>query len=197
MINILKKIFYTIIKAIVYCFYPIYFLYQRFIINSFEQMVGTYWVNRIKNRGEDLRIHGSIKIIAPGNFEIGDYCRIGKGCFFLCVGGLKVGNNVQFSRNITIYTANHNYKSDMLPYNNEYITEQVIIGDNVWIGMNASILPGVKIGNNAIIGLGSIITKDVPDNAIVVGNNKIIKYRTPEQLELSKNNYFGKSFPNA
>ena len=113
-----------------------------------------------------------------------------------CYGGLKIGNNVQFSRNITIYTANHDFKNDVLPYNDKYLVGPVTIGNNVWLGMNVSILPNVSIGDNVIIGMNAVITKNIPDNAIVVGNNRIVGYRPDEQIKKSEGRYFGKIFSN-
>lgn len=66
------------------------------------------------------------------------------------------------------------------------LTQKIVIGNDVWIGRNAVLLPGIKIGNGAIIGAGAIVIKDVPDFAIVAGvPAKIIRYRfTPEKIEL-------------
>lgn len=66
--------------------------------------------------------------------------------------------------------------------------KKIIIGNDVWIGANATILPGIEIGNGAIVGAGSVVTKNVPDYAIVVGNPaKVIKYRfSDEKIKLLK-----------
>ncbi|MDO9153338.1 MAG: acyltransferase [Paludibacter sp.] len=185
-----KKFFHYITLI----FYPILYVYLRFLKVHFQELSGDYVKSRIKNKGHDLRIHGLIDVHDFDKLKIGDFCRIGRGAFFFCKGGLKIGNNVQFSRNVTIYTANHNFKTNIYPYNDDYLEKQVTIEDNVWIGMNVSILPGVRICKNSIIGMGSIITKDVPDNAIVVGNNRIIGYR-----KNNNDNYkqFGRLFPDS
>lgn len=193
----LRKLFYGAIKCLVFLFFPIVWIYNRFFMNAVDDVMGEFWKTQVRCKGKDLRIHGKIKILQPDKLVIGDYCRIGKGTFLFCYGGLTIGNNVQISRNITIYTANHNFKSDVLPYNNEYIIGPVTIKDNSWIGMNVSILPGVTIGKNAIVGMNAVITKSVPDNAIVVGNNRIIGYRTEQQIIDSEGRYFGKLYPNS
>ena len=193
----MKKIFYGILRIIIYSLYPFVWIYNRYLASIVDEMVGSYWGSRISNRGKDLRIHGQVKILNPERLKIGNFCRIGKGAFFFCYGGLTIGNNVQFSRNITIYTANHDYKGSVLPYTNEYIVGPVVIGDNTWIGMNVSILPNVNIGKNAIVGMNAVITKDVPDNAIVVGNNRIVGYRSTNQLIKSEGKYFGELYPDA
>lgn len=78
---------------------------------------------------------------------------------------------------------------DALPYGTKYINKPVIIEDNVWIGSDVIIIPGVTIHEGAIIGIGSVVTKDVPSCAVVGGNPaKIIKYRDKEQYEKLKRN---------
>ncbi|RFM33660.1 acyltransferase [Chitinophaga silvisoli] len=95
-------------------------------------------------------------------------------------GPLKIGDNVMMGPEVIILTRNHKFDDLSIPMNMEKgtVVKPVEIGDDVWIGTRAIILPGVKIGSGAIIGAGAIVTKNVPDYAIVGGNPaKIIKYR--------------------
>ena len=141
-------------------------------------MTGNYCKHQIKNRGKELHIYGMGNFLDADKIKVGNYCHIGENAYFFAAGGLTIGDNVIISRNVTIYTGNHNFKStECLPFDDAYIYEPVTICDNVWIGMNVCILPGVTIGNNAIIGMAAVISKDIPENAIVVGNNRIIGYR--------------------
>lgn len=80
---------------------------------------------------------------------------------------------------VTILTHTHNIERTDIPMRQQgTIVKEVIIGNDVWIGMRSIIMPGVKIGNGAVIGAGAVVTKDVPDNAIVGGvPSKIIRYR--------------------
>jgi acetyltransferase-like isoleucine patch superfamily enzyme len=161
-------------------------------------MIGKVWVSRIQNKGKDLRIHGNIGVQYINDLKIGDYTRIGEGCYFFCRGGLIIKNNVQISRNVTIYTGNHNFNSNYIPYDNTHICSPVIIENSVWIGMNANILPGVTIGKGSIIGMGSTITKNIPPGSIVVGNNRIVKNRNkPIEVFDNESIFFGKVFPNS
>ncbi|SMY15636.1 sugar O-acetyltransferase [Photobacterium aquimaris] len=80
-----------------------------------------------------------------------------------------IGNNVMIGPNVTIATAGHPIE----PILREQITQfniPVTIGNNVWIGAQCVILPGVSIGNNSVIGAGSIVTKDIPSNVVAMGN---------------------------
>lgn len=84
-------------------------------------------------------------------------------------GHIYVGDKVMFGPNVTVATANHPINEELrgraLQYNKD-----VYIGENVWIGANVVIVPGVHIGKNTVIGAGSVVTKDIPDNVVAVGN---------------------------
>lgn len=84
-------------------------------------------------------------------------------------GEIYVGDKVMFGPNVTIATANHpiepGLRSKAMQYN-----KAVHIGENVWVGANTVIVPGVSIGKNSVIGAGSVVTKDIPENVVAVGN---------------------------
>lgn len=84
-------------------------------------------------------------------------------------GDIYVGDRVMFGPNVTIATANHpiepGLRSKAMQYN-----KSVHIGENVWVGANTVIVPGVTIGKNSVIGAGSVVTKDIPENVVAVGN---------------------------
>jgi len=100
---------------------------------------------------------------------IGKNVHIGQGFYIASEGGVTIGDNTHISRNVTMYTHNHDYEGGALPYDAERKYKSVHIGKNVWIGMNVSICPGVNIGDGTIIALGSVVTKDVPEHSIVGG----------------------------
>lgn len=114
------------------------------------------------------------------NIEVGNNFFVNYNCTILDVGKVIIGENVMFAPNVSIYTAGHPVHPESRNSGYEYGIE-VIIGDNVWIGGNVIINPGIKIGNNAVIGAGSVVTKDIPDNAIAVGNPcRVIREVTEE-----------------
>lgn len=192
--RMLQSLVRNILNGIVSICYPFIKIYYSHFNLRINNKIGQYFASTIQNKGIDLRIHGAGRFTSPDKIKIGDYCRIGNNAYFHGCGGLTIGNNVQISRNVTIYTANHNFNSNShMPYDNTEVYGPVSIGNNVWIGMNVSILPGVNIGDNAIIGMGAIITKDVAPKSIVVGNNKVIGLRDVPDKHLM----FGKEFPNA
>lgn len=134
--------------------------------------------------GKGTEIKGKYFISKPEKLFLGQNVHIGDNVFLKTDGEIHIGDNCHLSRNITIYSVNHNYEGKLLPYDHTVIKKPVNIGKNVWIGMNVNIIPGITIGDGAIIGMGSTVTKDVPSLAIVGGNpSKILKYRNKEHYD--------------
>lgn len=107
------------------------------------------------------------------NIHIGKKVFINSGCKFQDQGGIFIGDGVLIGHNVVIATLNH----DLHPEKRQGMhPKPVKIGRNVWIGSNSTILPGVTVGDNAVIGAGSVVTRDVPENMVVAGNPaKVIK----------------------
>lgn len=140
--------------------------------------------------GEECYIGRHVQLTASDSFQdqsfspkiiIGDNCSIGDYSHVTAINEIRLGNNVRMGKNILI-TDNAHGASDwnlMETAPNKrplYSKGPVIIDDNVWIGAKSSIMPGVHIGKCAIVGAGSVVTKDVPPYAIVGGNPaKILK----------------------
>lgn len=114
---------------------------------------------------------GKVTIICPENLTIGEGTAINAGAHINADGIVEIGDHVHIGINLTVYSSNHNFKSEFgIPYDNTEIRKKVIIKDCVWIGANVSIIPGITIGEGAIVGMGAVVTKNVPDGAIVGGN---------------------------
>lgn len=114
------------------------------------------------------------------NIEVGENFYANYNLVILDVGKVRIGKNVMFAPNVSIYTAGHPVHSDSRNSGYEYGID-ITIGDNVWIGGNVCVLPGVKIGDNVVIGAGSVVTKDLPDNVIAAGNPcRVIRKITQE-----------------
>ncbi|MBR5340428.1 MAG: sugar O-acetyltransferase [Erysipelotrichaceae bacterium] len=84
-------------------------------------------------------------------------------------GHIYIGDRVMIGPNVTIATAGHPVDPDLRRKNLQY-NKDVHIGENVWIGAGVIIMPGITIGKNTVIGAGSIVTRDIPENCIAVGN---------------------------
>lgn len=112
---------------------------------------------------------------AVGDVVIGDYTRIGIHC--TVIGPVCIGNHVNLAQGITVTALNHNFEDTTKRIDEQGVsTKPVVIGDDVWIGANTVILPGVTIGHHVVVAAGAVVTKDVPDNCVVGGvPAKVIK----------------------
>lgn len=112
---------------------------------------------------------------AVGDVVIGDATRIGIHC--TVIGPVTIGSHVNLAQGITVTALNHNFNDPSLRIDEQGVsTKAVVIGDDVWIGANAVILPGVTIGSHVVVAAGAVVTKDVPANTLVGGvPAKIIK----------------------
>ena len=104
-----------------------------------------------------------------GDVVIGHDTRIGLSN--VVIGPVQIGDNVMFAQNVVLSGLNHGYEDINTPPSLQKVTtSKITICDEVWIGANAVITAGVRIGKHSIIGAGSVVTKDVPDHCIAVGN---------------------------
>ena len=99
----------------------------------------------------------------------GDNLYINFDCTILDCNWVRLGNNVLLAPKVQIYTAYHPTDPE-LRLSGKELAAPVTIGDNVWLGGGVIICPGVNIGSNVTIGAGSVVTKDIPDNVVAVGN---------------------------
>ncbi len=120
----------------------------------------------------------------PFYCDYGSHIEVGKdffanyNCTLLDVARIKIGDYCQLAPNVSIYTAGHPVYPVSRDSGYEY-GKEVTIGDHVWIGGNTVVCPGVHIGNNVVIGAGSVVTKDIPDWCIAAGNPcKVIRLIT-------------------
>ena len=112
---------------------------------------------------------------AVGDVVIGDHTRI--GLHNTIIGPVTIGSHVNLAQGITVTGLNHNFESTDKRIDEQGVsTQQVTIGDDIWIGANAAIMPGVTIGNHCVVAAGAVVTKDVPSHSLVAGvPAKIIK----------------------
>lgn len=111
------------------------------------------------------------------------------GAQILGRGDVSIGDNFHSAKGLLILTENHNWQGTALPYDTTTIKKSVTIADNVWMGMNVTVLPGVSIGEGCIIQAGSVVSKSIPDLAIAGGNPaNIIKYRDADHYYSLKQN---------
>lgn len=103
------------------------------------------------------------------NIEVGEAFYANHNLIILDTNKVKFGDNVIIGPNCSFYCANHPFDVETRITGREF-GSPIKVGDNVWIGGNVVVLPGVSIGNNVVIGAGSIVTRDIPDNSLAYGN---------------------------
>lgn len=139
--------------------------------------------------GRYTHIRGELLVFAHGgSIEIGDYCYVGESSRIWSANNIRIGNRVLIAHNVNIHDNNahprdaeERHRQQVHIITKGHPTEQpglnekpVLVSDDAWIGFNATVLKGVTIGKGAIVGACSVVTKDVPDHAIVAGNPAVI-----------------------
>lgn len=131
----------------------------------------------------------NVMIIPPLYFDHGFNIEIGDNFFantnLTILDGAKVcfGNNVFIGPNCAFYTASHPIDAAVRNMNLEYALP-ITVGDDVWLGGNVCVLPGVRIGSNVVIGTGSVVVKDIPNDCIAAGNPcRVIRKITKDDSE--------------
>jgi acetyltransferase-like isoleucine patch superfamily enzyme len=129
------------------------------------------WVTRpfILRFGK-VRIYEGVTFWYPYRIHIGNDVTLNEWVYLSGFGGLHIGNHVRIGHRTSIITSDHRYDDMSVPIHQQgLIFGEVVIEDDVWIGCNATILKGVRIGRGAIIAAGAVVTRDVPANAIFGG----------------------------
>lgn len=137
-----------------------------------------------KSVGKNLCVSNASKV--NKKTRLGDNVSL-RGLDISGKGEVRIGSNVVIAGGCLILTQNHNYEGDKLPFDEQNIEKEVVIGDNVWIGANVIILPGTIIGEGAIIQAGAVVHGKVSECAIAGGNPaKVFKYRDIEHYNKLK-----------
>lgn len=126
-----------------------------------------------------IQDHVYLRAGQAGSIRLADYCAINSFAKLFGHGGIDVGSHTQIGPGVVITTTSHDYRKSL-------ITEfkPVQLGCWAWIGTNAVILPGTRIGKHTVIGAGSVVTRDIPDHAVAVGNPARIIAYVSESREL-------------
>ena len=129
--------------------------WKRFLLRAFGAKIA-----------KNVRIESTATFWAPWNLSIGENSWIGGGARLYSVDKLTIGANVVISQEADLCTASHDITSPIF----ELITNPITIGDGAWVACRAAVLPGVTIGEGAVLGYAAVVTKDVEPWAVVAGN---------------------------
>ncbi|SMF22618.1 transferase hexapeptide (six repeat-containing protein) [Alteromonadaceae bacterium Bs31] len=120
-----------------------------------------------------------------GKIVIGDYCLLSPGVKIASANSIKIGNNTMIAAEVYISDSDwHGLYNRVRPFR---CTSPICIGENVWVGLRAIIGKGVSIGDNSVVGAGSVVVNDVPKNVVVAGNPaRVIKTLNPQRRILKR-----------
>lgn len=159
------RLFYPRAKGLGVSFLLYYFLPQKLL--------------RINGR-VPWPVHFTSRVLYCANIQVGKRCAPGMNanCYVQGRNGIVLGNNFRMGPGSGLISANH----DLNDYDRWIEAPALRIGDNVWLGMNAVVLPGVSIGDNVVIGANSVVTQDVPGDSIAAGNPcRVVREKGPYQ----------------
>ncbi len=151
------------------------------IRNIKTRVRGEYWRIFLKSMGHNVTIADGFMARNVKNIKLGSNIFFNHNVELDAEWGeITIGNHVMTGPNVLLTTAQHNFQKLNVPMILQGVKEHthIHVGNDVWLGANVTILHNIKIGNGAIVGAGAVVTKDVPDYAIVGGvPARIIKYR--------------------
>lgn len=142
-----------------------------------DSYLSAYAVNGMQF-GSNVRIREGAWIQATSTLDqpgvglvIGDDTYIGPRCVLGAGGGIRIGSRVTFGAGVELLAENHEFRDASLPIQEQGVTRQgIVVDDDVWVGNRVIVLDGVTLGAGAVVGAGSVVTRDVPPGAVVVGN---------------------------
>ncbi len=152
------------------------------ILNRLQNWCNHYLREKLRKSlascGEQVGFQMPICIEGAANVKIGNRVSMAAFVHIWGQGGVEIGDDTLIASHVAITSLTHDTTATL--FAKSLISKPVIIGRNVWIGSHATILPGIRVGDGAIIGAGAVVTNDVPENTIVVGvPAKVIKNRFP------------------
>ena len=126
-----------------------------------------YFVRILRNTiHRSSALHRNVRLFCHSGIDVGSCTTINRDVTLDGRGSLLIGNNVSISEGVKIVTASHSISSKSF----DLVKKPVVIRDYVWICINAIILPGVEIGEGAVVAAGSVVTRNVPPYTVVAGN---------------------------
>ena len=162
--------------------------HSQLIFRFNHTMPGTAEYDELMRRifplmGEGGIVSTPLTAVRPHMVKIGRNVVVMPGCLMMSAGGITIEDGAMIAANVQLISNNHDL------YERQVITcKPIHIGRNAWIGAGATILPGVTIGDNAVVGAASVVTKDVPADTIVAGNPAKFIKRIPPRHECSVTN---------
>ncbi len=136
-----------------------------------SRLRGAVMRSSLKGLGRDTTLQRGFRVTNPELVSIGSNCNLAQGVFITGGGGVTIGNWVGFGPDTKIWSVNHRYEDPDRPWLQQgWERKPVEIEDDVWLGANVFVMPGVRIGRGSIVSAGAVVTKSIPEYALVAGN---------------------------
>ncbi|TLV03228.1 CatB-related O-acetyltransferase [Dyadobacter luticola] len=174
--KLLLIIYYFIIKNLPSSYFPLGSIFNALRVGILRKIIVV---------GKNTTIQTGFRFGMRDILTIGDHCQINEDVY---IQSARIGNYVLIAQNVSMMAVTHHFESTDIPIIKQGSTkaDPVIIEDDVWIGRNVIVMPGITIGKGAIVGAGAVVTKNVPSYAIVGGvPAKVIRYRKQEAEQLN------------
>lgn len=157
--NIYLFAYYILASHLPSSYFPLGRIFNDFRVGVLKKLVKIGSANVIQQ---------NFRFGNKGVLQIGNNCRINENVY---IQSAVIGNNVLIAPNVAILASSHNFERTDIPIVEQGDTEikTVIVEDNVWLGRNVIVMPGITIGSGAIVGAGSVVTKDISPYSIVAG----------------------------
>jgi maltose O-acetyltransferase len=135
----------------------------------------------LQRMGCHTKLQSGLRVTNPEKVSIGAHCNFGQGVFITGGGGVTIGDWVGLGPDVKIWSVNHRFADPDQPWMLQgWEMSPVVIEDDVWLGANVFVMPGVTIGKGAIVSACSLVNKSIPSYAVVVGNPaRVVNWRKP------------------
>lgn len=158
--------------------------FALWLLGGFPLSLGTWMRARFmryffKAMGKDNVLQAGLRVANPEMVAIGSHCNLARGVFITGGGGVTIGDWVGFGPDTKIWSVNHRFADPDTPWLLQgWDKKPVVVEDDVWLGANVFVMPGVTIGKGAIVSAGTVVNKSIPPYAIVTGNpGRVVGWR--------------------
>lgn len=156
-------------------------VWMRFFVNLLPGTIGctirrVYLPRSFEYCGKRIILHRNFRVNNPSLFSVGDHFLANENCYINAGGRVVIGDDVMLGPDVKIWSVNHSFDNQSRAFNRQgYSYSQVKIGNNVWIGANVFIAPGVDICDNVVVGAGAVVTKSIHSSySMVAGNPAVV-----------------------
>ncbi len=167
----MKKEIKIFLNLLIYIFVGLFDLiirpFKRYVFFVIQSVRMAKWKTKLGSLGDNVEIYPDVIMHFSKNIKIGNNVSITEFVHMWGAGGIEIGDDTVIAAHSIITSQTHDANADS--YRSTQVFKPVKIGKNVWIGSGAIILPGITVGDNAIVGAGSVVTHDVEPNITVVG----------------------------